>query len=64
MLKGWENVTCKLYVNSRVFYYPDLIDELYETVLCEENSSYIGLHAAGSEGIDPNKILMFLDFAY
>jgi len=35
---------------------------MYETVLPEENSSDIGPHAAGSEGIDPNKILMFLDF--
>jgi hypothetical protein len=47
MLKGWENVTCKLYVSSRDFYYPALIDGLYETVLCRENSSDVGLDAAG-----------------
>jgi hypothetical protein len=46
------------------FYYSALIDGLYETVLPEENSSDINPHAAGSEGIDPNKILMFLDFAF
>lgn len=64
MLKGWENVTCKLYVNTRVFYYRVLVDGLYETASPEENSSDVVLHAAGSEGIYPNKILMFLDFAY